>query len=320
MSSNKFRPGLGRGLDALISPNLQTNNNNNLTVPANEIKHDNGQAVDILAKIPLSAISPNPYQPRTEFATEALEELKKSILANGLIQPVTVRRTAPQQYELISGERRFRACREIGFKEIPAYIIKVDTKEAMLALALIENIQREKLNAIEVALAYKRLMDECSLSQEEIAAQVGKERSTITNSIRLLKLPKDIQESLIKEEISPGHARALINLPNEMFQLDLLKKIIKENLTVRKVEELVKQLSLGGQAAKKPKAGETPGSSTVQSISQRDLEDRLRKIFGTKVTVKQRQDGTGEVILDFYSKDELERLYEMFEIIGKMYN
>ncbi|MGE5431407.1 MAG: ParB/RepB/Spo0J family partition protein [Syntrophomonadaceae bacterium] len=318
MSSNKFRPGLGRGLDALISPNLQNNNNNNLTVPASEIKSDDGQAVDVLAKIPLGAISPNPYQPRTEFDPAALEELKKSILANGLIQPVTVRRTGPQKYELISGERRYRACGEIGFKEIPAYIIKVETKEAMLALALIENIQREKLNAIEIAQAYKRLMEECNLTQEEISEQVGKDRSTITNSIRLLKLPKEIQDSLVKEQISPGHARALINLPNETFQLELLKKIIKENLTVRKVEELVKQLALGGQAAKKQKAGITPG--TVQSVSQRDFEDRLRKIFGTKVTCRQRQDGTGEVILEFYSKDELDRLYEMFEIIGKMYN
>ncbi|HEX2868033.1 MAG TPA: ParB/RepB/Spo0J family partition protein [Ignavibacteriales bacterium] len=318
MSSNKFRPGLGRGLDALISPNLQNNANNDLTVPASQIKPDDGQAVDVLAKIPLSAISPNPYQPRIEFQPEALEELKKSILANGLIQPVTVRRTGPQKYELISGERRFRACREIGYNDIPAYIIKVETKEAMLALALIENIQREKLNAIEVAQAYKRLMDECNLSQEQIAEQVGKERSTITNSIRLLKLPKDIQESLIKEQISPGHARALINLPNEAFQLELLNKIIKENLTVRKVEELVKQFALGGQAVKKPKT--SPPITTAQSISQRDFEDRLRKIFGTKVTCKQRQDGTGEVIIDFYSNDELERLYEMFEIIGKMYN
>ncbi|MGE5352160.1 MAG: ParB/RepB/Spo0J family partition protein, partial [Acidobacteriota bacterium] len=316
MSNNKFRPGLGRGLDALISPNLQNNNNNNnLTVPANEIRPDDGQAVDVLAKIPLTAISPNPYQPRIEFDPAALEELKKSILANGLIQPITVRRTGAQKYELISGERRFRACGEIGYKDIPAYIIKVETKEAMLALALIENIQREKLNAIEIAQAYKRLMDECNLTQEEISEQVGKDRSTITNSIRLLKLPKEIQDSLVKEEISPGHARALINLPNEAFQLELLKKIIKENLTVRKVEELVKQLSLGGQAAKKPKAG---SQAVAQSVSQRDFEDRLRKIFGTKVTCKQRQDGTGEVVIDFYSKDELERLYEMFEIIGKM--
>ncbi|MCU7495026.1 MAG: ParB/RepB/Spo0J family partition protein [Ignavibacteria bacterium] len=318
MSNNKFRPGLGRGLDALISPNLQNNNNNNLTVPANEIKPDDGQAVDILAKIPLSSISPNPYQPRIEFDPAALEELKKSILANGLIQPVTVRRVGPQKYELISGERRFRACTEIGYKEIPAYIIKVETKEAMLALALIENIQREKLNAIEVAQAYKRLIDECSLSQEEIAEQVGKDRSTITNSIRLLKLPREIQDSLIKEQISPGHARALINLPNEAFQLDLLKKIVKENLTVRKVEELVKKLALGSQAVKKARSGEV--QNTVQSVSQRDLEDRLRKIFGTKVTCRQKQDGTGEVIIEFYSNDELERLYEMFEIIGKMYN
>ncbi|MGE5400819.1 MAG: ParB/RepB/Spo0J family partition protein [Ignavibacteriales bacterium] len=314
---SKIRPGLGRGLDALISPNIQ-NSNNNLTVPASDIRPDDGQAVDILAKISLSAISPNPYQPRTEFDPEALEELKKSILSNGLIQPVTVRRTDSQHYELISGERRFRACKEIGYRDIPAYIIKVDTKEDMLALALIENIQREKLNSIEIAHAYKRLMDECNLSQEEIAEQVGKDRSTITNSIRLLKLPKEIQDSLVKEEISPGHARALINLPNEMLQLELLKKIIQENLTVRKVEGLVKKLALDGEAAKKPRSAVADNS--VQSISHRDFEDRLRKIFGTKVICKQKTDGTGEIVIEFYSNDELERLYEMFEIIGKTYN
>lgn len=313
---SKFKPGLGRGLDALISPNIN-NNDSNITVSAKEIRADDGESFDILIKAPVGSIQPNPYQPRTNFDLNAHEELKKSILENGLIQPITIRRLTKNQYELISGERRFRACKDIGYKEIPAYIIKVDTKEAMLALALIENIQREKLNSIEVAHAYKRLMDECNLSQEEIAVKVGKDRSTITNSIRLLKLPVLIQESLIKEEITTGHARALINLPGEELQVDVLNKILSENLSVRKVESLVKKiLTEGPQVKKKVNIGISKTTSAVHS----DVEDKLRKIFGTKVICKQKQDGTGEIVIEFYSMDELERLFEMFEVIGKSYS
>lgn len=324
--SNKFKPGLGRGLEALISPGLRNNTNGGsneaLAVQSKEIKPDDGQAVDIIAKIPTGSITPNPYQPRTVFDPEAIDELKKSILANGLIQPITVRRSpGDHKYELISGERRLRACREIGYKEIPAYIIKVETKEAMLALALIENIQREKLNAIEVAQAYKRLMDECSLSQEEIASQVGKDRTTITNSIRLLKLPKEVQDAIIKEEISAGHARAIINLPDEEMQLEVLQKIVSDNLSVRKVEGLVKKMLEGksSDTSQQKKTASVSGS-TVQSLSIRDLEDKLRRIFGTKVICRQKNDGTGDITIEFYSNDELDRLYEMFEIIGKNYN
>lgn len=315
---SKIKPGLGRGLDALISPNFHnSNNNSNITVPAGELKPDDGESIDLLAKVPTAAISPNPYQPRTEFDPSALDELKKSILANGLIQPITVRRKSPGDFELISGERRLRACRDIGFKEIPAYIIKVETKEAMLALALIENIQREKLNAIEIAVAYKRLMDECNLSQEEIADQVGKDRTTVTNTIRLLKLPKEVQTYLIQDKISAGHARALINLPNAAMQLELLNKIVNDNLSVRKVEGLVKKY-LSEDAPVKKSVPNNP--VTLQVISQRDLEDKLRRLFGTKVVCRQKNDGTGEIIIEFYSNDELERLYEMFEIIGKTYS
>jgi len=313
----KIKPGLGRGLDALISPNAPVKSET-LTVPATEIQPDDGQSVEVLVKVPVDLVIPNPFQPRTNFDPEALEELKKSILANGLIQPVTVRRSNNNKYELISGERRLRACREIGYKEIPAYIIKVDTNEAMLALSLIENIQREQLNPIEVAHAYKRLMDECSLSQETIAERVGKDRTTITNSIRLLKLPREIQDSLVKEQISAGHARALINLPFEQMQIDILQKIIAENLSVRKVETLVKKILQG--APKKGSGKSDTQTNRTSDASQKDLEDKLRRIFGTKVMCRQKQDGTGEIIIEFYSNDELERLFDMFELIGKQYN
>lgn len=312
----KFKPGLGRGLDALISPNAPVKIET-ITVPSTDIQPDDGESNEVLVKVPVDSVVPNPYQPRTHFEPEALEELKKSILSNGLIQPVTVRRADNNKYELISGERRLRACREIGYKEIPAYVIKVETKEAMLALSLIENIQREQLNPIEVAHAYKRLMEECNLSQENIAERVGKDRTTITNSIRLLKLPHEIQESLIKEQISAGHARALINLPLEQMQLEILHKIISESLSVRKVENIVKKLL---QGAPKKLSDKLDSGSSRADASQKDVEDKLRRIFGTKVMCRQKQDGSGEIIIEFYSNDELDRLFDMFDIIGKQYN
>lgn len=313
---NKIKPGLGRGLDALISPNIRSSSQN-LSISSKDVLQDDGHSYEVLVKIPVNAITPNPFQPRTSFDPAAQDELKKSILSNGLIQPITVRRSAYQKYELISGERRLRACKEIGYKEIPAYIIKVDTKELMLALSLIENIQREKLNPIEIAQAYKRLIEECNLSQEQIAEQVGKDRTTITNTIRLLKLPKELQDSIIKEEISAGHARALINLPNERIQIELMHKIIDENLSVRKVENLVKRYITGNYGNKKSVSVPT---KNIQGLSQKDLEDKLRKILGTKVSCKIKANGSGELIIEFYSNDELDRLFEMFEIIGKTYN
>ncbi len=314
---SNLKPGLGRGLEALINPVSKDKIDNPVALSSRDIQKDDGVSNDVLAKIPLGQISPNPYQPRTEFDPVALDELKKSILENGLIQPVTVRRVHKEKYELISGERRLRACKEIGLKDIPAYIIKVDTKEMMLALSLIENIQREKLNAIEVATAYKRLMDECSLSQEEIAVRVGKDRTTVTNTIRLLKLPAKIQQSLIKNEISSGHARSLINLPNEIMQLELLEKIVKDGWSVRKVEDAVRSYIT---AKNKEKKKNPAPQNSVNTLSQRDLESKLQGIMGTKVICKQKKNGAGELIIEYYSLDELERLFELFEIIGKNYN
>src|SRR5690606_12661396 len=313
---SKMKTGLGRGLDALINPQ-RFKEAEDKPADYTELQKDDGEKNDILAKIPTGNIAPNPFQPRTHIEPEAFEELKKSILANGLIQPITVRRKGPDFYELISGERRLKACIAIGMKEIPAYIIKVDTDEAMLALALIENIQREKLNPIEIGSAYKRLMDECHLTQEQIAEKVGKDRTTVANTIRLLKLPKELQDSLIKEEITSGHARALINLPSEELQIEALRRIRENNLSVRKVEQLVKKL------VDTSETGKNTVTSTVRTSASaeiRNIEDRLQKIFGTKVTCKQKQDGSGEIMIEFYSTDELERLFELFEIISKNYS
>lgn len=315
---SKMKSSLGRGLDALINPNLIENKSGEKTTDLSNIQLDDGKQVDILAKIAVDLISPNPYQPRSNFDQTALEELKKSILINGLIQPITVRRIQGNRYQLISGERRLRAYKDIGYKEIPAYIIKVDSDEVLLALALIENIQREHLNPIEVAKAYRRLMEECHLTQEEIAEKVGKDRTTIANTIRLLRLPERIQQALISEEISMGHARALISLPSEQLQLYALDKILKYNLSVRKVEKLAKTISNNGVGRKKDTS--TSLNISTKNIHTQDLEDKLRRIFGTKVICNQRKDGTGEIKIEFYSIEELERLLELFDIISKSYS
>jgi len=315
---NKLKTGLGRGLEALIKQQHYPESEIK-SADYSELKRDDGKQSDVLAKIPVDTISPNPYQPRMHFEPEAFEELKKSILSNGLIQPITVRRTTSNKYELITGERRLKACQAIGYKDIPAYIIKVDTEEAMLAMALIENIQREKLNPIEIGFAYKRLMDDCHLTQEQIADKVGKDRSTIANSVRLLKLPQEIQQSLIKEEISSGHARALINLPSAELQLMALRKIKEGNLSVRKVEQLVKKLLMSDESPR-TSTGISTFKSPVYSATLNDIEDKLRKIFGTKVQCRQKQDGAGEITIEFYSNEELERLFELFEVIDKSYH
>jgi ParB family chromosome partitioning protein len=316
---SKFKTGLGRGLDALIKPQEYIKNTDS-NADLSKVKDDDGKQVDVLAKISVEFISRNPYQPRFNIDPVSLEELKKSILTNGLIQPITVRRTPDHKYQLISGERRLKACKDIGFKEIPAYIIDVASEELMLALALIENIQREKLNPIEIGTAFKRLMDECHLTQEQIADRVGKDRTTVANSIRLLKLPQKIQDALVQDKISSGHARALITLENEGLQLQLLENIISKNLSVRKVERLVRELNEGGARKIKKTAANEENKAIFYTPNLRDIEDKLRVTFGTKVSCVQRKDGSGEVILEFYSRDELERLIELFEIISKNYS
>ncbi|MFA6979727.1 MAG: ParB/RepB/Spo0J family partition protein [Ignavibacteriaceae bacterium] len=309
---NKMRQGLGRGLDALLKPSI------NMVEQESVARNDEIKSESLL-RIKIEKISPNPFQPRMHFDQGALDELKASIFTNGLIQPITVRKIDNGKYQVVSGERRLRACKEIGFIDIPAYIIEVLSDDIMLSMAIIENIQREKLNPIEVGLAFKRLMEECSLTQEQIAERVGKDRTTVANSVRLLKLPQEIQQALIKDEITMGHARALINLPSHAMQLDVLGKIKEGSLSVRKVESLVKKMLTTTSTDKKSFSIKTQGSLNT-STSVLALEDKLRKIFGTKVLCKVKQDGTGEVVIEFYSSDELERLIDLFDLIEKNYN
>jgi ParB family chromosome partitioning protein len=289
---------LGRGLSALIpkSPLAEVSIRDGLTV-------DRGGS-GVTASIDIARVEPNPFQPRSDFDEQSLDELKRSILEKGVIQPITVRRT-DTGYQLISGERRMRAAQQAGLKKIPAYILEVKTDAEMLELALIENIQREHLNAMEIAQAYERLIAECQLSQEDVAQKVGKDRSTVTNFLRLLKLPQKVQDGIRKEKITMGHARALINLPNEKVQLRFYEKIVDGALSVRKVEEMVR--AYGKASSTKTVRVTTPSSSA----DVRSVEEKLRQALGTKVSVRTSGGNKGEIVISFYSLDDLDRLLDL---------
>ncbi|MEI6756640.1 MAG: ParB/RepB/Spo0J family partition protein [Chlorobium sp.] len=256
-----------------------------------------------IGSLSIDKIRANPFQPRKEFDETALEELKNSIIENGVIQPVTVCRDG-DGYQLISGERRLRAVILAGFKFIPAYVIEAHDDSNKLELALIENIQREDLNAIEVALALKSLSSKCSLTQDEIAQKVGKNRSTVSNFLRLLKLPLQIQDSIRNREISSGHARALINLPGEQQQLKVWKQILSRQLSVRQTEALVNRMF-------KDQAKPLQPVSSDRSSHITQLESVLRDKFATKVRIVEKKGGKGEIHIQYFSSDDLERLLEI---------
>tara|TARA_Y100001972_G_scaffold129212_1_gene195263 strand:+ start:5385 stop:6284 length:900 start_codon:yes stop_codon:yes gene_type:complete len=299
MADNKLkkRSGLGRGLGALLenSDEKETLSGSGATIQG---------AID---EINIDDIAVNPFQPRTDFNEEALNELAESIKIQGIIQPITVRALSQNEFQLISGERRLQASKRAGLKTIPAYI-RVANDQQMLEMALIENIQRENLNAIEVALSYQRLISECNLSQEELATNVGKNRTTVTNYLRLLKLPPDIQIALRDGLISMGHARAIINIENVDLQLDLFKRIIKEQLSVRKVEQLVR----AGLQQNQNKDTTSDESGVSNEINK--LQTRLVSHFGTKVSIKANKDNKGEIKIPFTSADDLNRILDILDI------
>ncbi|UII26450.1 ParB/RepB/Spo0J family partition protein [Fulvivirga maritima] len=294
----KKRNGLGRGLGALLEDS-----------PAREGKEtsfDSPSNVGSINEINIDFIETNPFQPRTHFDQTALEELSESIKVQGIIQPITVRKLSTDKYQLISGERRFQASKLAGLGKIPAYVRTADDQQ-MLEMALIENIQRENLNAIEIALSYQRLLTECELKQEQLGDRVGKNRTTVNNYLRLLKLPPDIQAALRDKRISMGHARALITIENVDLQLDIFKKIINEDLSVRKVEELVRQSLSGKTKNKETKEEPENGKEIVQ------LQSKLTSHFGTRVKVK--SDGNkGEIKIPFVSVDDLNRILDILEV------
>ncbi len=294
---------LGRGLSALLSDTpTEERLEVDVTSPVNT-NPGNGS----INEISITEIETNPFQPREYFDQEALAELAESIKVHGIIQPITVRRLARNQYQLISGERRFQASKLAGLTSLPAYIRSADDQQ-MLEMALIENIQRENLNPIEISLSYQRLISECNLKQDELGERVGKNRSTVTNYLRLLKLPPDIQIALRDNKISMGHARAIINVDNFDSQLYIFKKILSEDLSVRRVEELARELLSKNQ---KTEATKLKANGATKEIN--NLQSRLSSHFGTKVSVK--SDGKkGDIRIPFLSIEDLNRILDILKV------
>lgn len=292
---NKSSSVLGKGLSAIF-----TEKNVDLSSLSESKEESNRQS----SEIELSRIKENPSQPREDFDEEKLRELADSIKLNGLIQPVTVK-VVDDGYILISGERRVRASRMIGLEKIPAYVYQrpADSEDSMLELALIENIQREDLNPMELSDSYQRLADEYSLTQEQIAEKVSKQRSTVANFLRLQKLPVEIKISLRRNEITEGHARLLLRIDNIEDQLVLWKRITNENISVKNLEEITKS-SVKKTRKKKVKLGE------IYDPYLQSVEDKLRNFFGTKVSINRKTKFSGEIIVEFYTNDDIERILE----------
>ena len=305
MTSFQRKTGLGRGLSALLDDTESVNPPKNGVNPVSETRQE-GNTRNNIGHISISNIETNPYQPRTEFDQVALNELAESIKVQGLIQPITVRaQPNGNKYQLISGERRLRASKLAGLTEIPAYI-RTANDQQMLEMALIENIQRENLNAIEVALSFQRMLDECSLKQEELGDRVSKNRSTVNNYLRLLKLPPAIQAAIRDGGISMGHARALITVDDPAQQLYIFKQILQQGLSVRKVEEIVRDL----QRSKAKKEGKQP---EPMSFQVQKIQDDLASKFSSKVKLKMNAQGNGSIEIPFLSEEDLNRILEMLD-------
>lgn len=291
----KKKNALGRGLGALLSDTPQTEEDEVIKAQVASIN-----------EISLSEIEVNPFQPRTDFDEDALNELAESIRLQGIIQPITVRRLSANSYQLISGERRFQASKRIGATHIPAYI-RLANDQQMLELALIENIQRQELNAVEIALSYQRLISECGLKQEELGDRVGKNRVTVTNHLRLLRLPPAIQAALRDGKLSMGQARAIVNIENIDTQLTVFKKIIEEDLSVRAVEEVVRNIGKGGKQI-------IANKKATVSYEIKQLQTKLTTHFGTKIGIKANASNKGEIKIPFASADDLNRILELLSL------
>lgn len=298
MAVHKKYPALGRGLDALI--------------PTGEVKTEGSSSIN---EVDINVIKPNPNQPRREFDETALQELADSIREIGIIQPITLRDMGDGTYIIIAGERRWRASNLAGLTRIPAYIRTVDD-ENMMEMALVENIQREDLNSLEIALAYQHLMEQYGLTQEKLSEKVGKNRATVTNYLRLLKLPANIQMALKNRELDMGHARAILPLEDPKLQLKVFEEIKKENLSVRKVESMVKELMEGGSV--KTQAGRVKvrgGNKMVGEYSA--LKDSLSSFFGAKVQLTCTDKGRGKISIPFANEEDLVRIIELFDQLQK---
>lgn len=296
----KKKNALGRGLGALLEDSS----------PSHEKESLGANASGTMNEIPLDQIQVNPFQPRIHFDRTALEELAESIKVQGIIQPITVRKLGDKEYQLISGERRFQASKLAKLNSIPAYVRMADDQQ-MLEMALIENIQRENLDAIEIALSYQRLIEECNLKQEQLGERVGKNRTTVNNYLRLLRLPPDIQAGIRDKKISMGHARAIINVDDVDKQLHIYKKAVNEELSVRKVEQLVRDLMAKATDDPKP---EKKKSSPHRSYEVQQVQTKLSSHFGTRVSLKADGQFRGEIKIPFVSTEDLNRILEIIDL------
>lgn len=290
---NSKKGGLGKGLSALIesaATDIMSSSNDSY----------NTNLVGSVSEIPLSQIEANPFQPRTGFEKEALVNLTSSIKTHGIIQPITLRKMSRDRYQIISGERRFRAATIAGLLEVPCYI-RVANDQTMLEMAIVENVQREDLNAIEISLSFQRLIDECQITQEQLSEKVGKQRSTVTNYLRLLKLPLEIQAAIKDNKITMGHARALLAISDELEQLSTLQSILEDNLSVRKLEDLVKQKSTAGRKS----------SSIELSRSEKKEVQQLSESLKAKVKVAMNNRGKGKIVIDFKNDSEFNRIMKL---------
>jgi ParB family transcriptional regulator, chromosome partitioning protein len=291
------RNALGRGLSALLE--------NSDTDVTSKTGLETSGVVGSVAQIPLDQIDPNPFQPRTEFDANALAELANSIKHQGIIQPVTVRKLGYDRYQIISGERRFKASKIAGLTSIPAYI-RVANDQGMLEMALVENIQRQDLNALEIALSYKRLIDECTLTQEELSDRVGKNRSTVTNFLRLLKLPPEIQAAIRDGKITMGHARAILGVDDISKQLMIFREIIGKQLSVRDVEDLARESGNKSTSRK-----HTEKNKNQLSFEFSKIQNILTSHFGTKIQLQRADNGSGKIVIPFGNDEDLNRILEL---------
>lgn len=297
----KRRNALGRGLGALLDDAPPSVYKERLST--------DGKTVNTINEIDLLNIEVNPFQPRTQFNEETLAELAESIKVQGIIQPITVRKLSERKYQLIAGERRYHASKIAGLLRIPAYVRTADDQQ-MLELALIENIQRENLNAIEISLSFQRLISECKLRQEDLGDRVGKKRSTVTNYLRLLKLPPDVQAAIRDGKIGMGHARALVNIENIDHQLDIFKRIIKDDLSVRKVEELVKKLKTIEDESDNKKSSGKP----QLGYELKQVQDKLSSHFGSRVLIHNDKNNKGTIKIPYLSHEDLNRILEILDL------
>ena len=300
MATRNSKKGLGKGLDSLIPMGSEIEN---ITKPVKKAKNEPKTNENGVIELKVNQIEPNREQPRKNFDEDALQELADSIKKHGIIQPLVVQKKG-EYYEIIAGERRWRAAKIAGLKHIPV-VIKDYSEQEMVEIALIENIQRQDLNPIEEAMAFKQLMQEYDLKQDELAERVSKSRTAVTNSMRLLKLPQKIMEMVINNELSSGHARTLLSIEDEDLQIRVAELVILKQMSVRETENYVKKLQNNKNKSKDTK-------NTDNDFVYRDIENRIKEIVGTKVKVNHKNNGKGKIEIEFYSDDELERIYDLF--------